>query len=99
VMIVLGGLGSVFGSILGAVVWTLLPELLRASFMPELLRASDQLRLFAYGLAVVLIVVLWPTGLMGALAGLAQRIERVLPPWRSSPTRQPGPVPVERRLP
>ena len=78
VMVVLGGLGSVFGSLLGAVVWTMLPELLRASFIPELVRTSDQLRLFVYGLALVLIVILWPTGLMGALNGLAERVERLL---------------------
>jgi branched-chain amino acid transport system permease protein len=76
VMVVIGGLGSVVGSVLGAMVWTILPELLHASFMPDLLRTNDQLRLLANGLAVVLIVILWPTGLAGALRRLLARGRR-----------------------
>jgi branched-chain amino acid transport system permease protein len=75
IMVVLGGVGSVAGGILGAIVWTLLPELMRANFMPELVRNSDQLRLFLYGLAVVLIVVLWPRGLAGAVDLVARRLD------------------------
>jgi branched-chain amino acid transport system permease protein len=89
IMVVLGGLGSVFGSLLGAIVWTLLPELLRANFLPELVRNSDQLRLFAYGLALVLIIILWPRGIMGGFAALGQRLDALAASWRSG-RRMPG---------
>ena len=56
VMVVLGGMGSMLGSVISAVVLTALPELLR-SF-------SDY-RMVAYSLALVLMMLFRPKGLLG----------------------------------
>ncbi len=55
-MIVLGGLGSIRGAILGAFVVTLLPEMLRGFQM---------YRMFLFGLALILMMLFRPQGLMG----------------------------------
>lgn len=56
VMVVLGGMGSMIGSIVSAIVLTVLPELLRAF--------SDY-RMLAYSLALVLMMIFRPQGLFG----------------------------------
>ena len=56
VMVVLGGMGSMLGSVISAVVLTALPELLRAF--------SDY-RMVAYSLALVLMMIFRPESLMG----------------------------------
>lgn len=56
ITVVIGGLGSLTGSIIATTVLTLLPELARA---------AAEYRMLAYGVAVVLIVTLRPSGLMG----------------------------------
>jgi len=56
ITVVIGGLGSLTGSILGALVITLLPEIFR-----DLV----DYRMLAYGLAVVFVIVLRPAGLFG----------------------------------
>lgn len=56
VMVVLGGMGSMLGSILSATVLTALPEMLRAF--------SDY-RMVAYSLVLVLVMIFKPSGLMG----------------------------------
>ena len=56
ITVVVGGLGSLTGSIVATIILTLLPELLRAVAF---------YRMFLYGVAVVLIIVLRPAGLMG----------------------------------
>ncbi len=56
VMVVLGGMGSVTGSIIAAIVLTMLPELLR-SF-------SDY-RMLIYSLVLILMMLFRPSGLMG----------------------------------
>lgn len=58
-MIVVGGMGSQFGAVLGAVVVTLLPEGLRFS------ETLSSIRMLIFGL-IMIVVVLWqPQGLMG----------------------------------
>lgn len=57
VMVVLGGMGSMLGSVVSAIVLTALPELLRAF--------SDY-RMVAYSLALVLMMIFRPEGLMGS---------------------------------
>lgn len=56
IMVVIGGLGSLTGSIIATAIMTLLPELARA---------AAEYRMLAYGVIVVLIITLRPTGLMG----------------------------------
>lgn len=55
-MVVLGGMGSLTGSLLGAIVITILPELLR--FL-------DQWRMVIYSLSLILLMLFRPGGLMG----------------------------------
>jgi branched-chain amino acid transport system permease protein len=81
-MIILGGLGSILGSILGAFVMTLLPEVLRfvldvvRSFRPDLV--LPDLRAFVVGLVLILILLFEPEG----LAGRWKKIRRY---WRTWP--------------
>lgn len=56
VMVVLGGMGSLTGSILAAIVLTLLPELLRG---------FSEYRMLLYSLALVIIMIFKPSGLLG----------------------------------
>ena len=63
-MIVVGGLGSITGSFLGAAFVVMVPELLRG------FGAYHQI---IYGLAMVLVFVFWPKGLAGIAALLARR--------------------------
>ncbi len=58
VMVIVGGTGSVWGSVLGAVLLTVLPEFLRV------MKDYDVL---VYGLVVILVVMFLPRGLAGAL--------------------------------
>jgi branched-chain amino acid transport system permease protein len=57
VMVVLGGSGSITGSILAAVVLT---------FLPEFLRAVADWRMIVYSLALILTMLLRPEGLLGS---------------------------------
>ncbi len=69
VMVVLGGMGSITGSIVAASVLTVLPELLR-SF-------SDY-RMLVYSLLLIMMMLFRPSGLLGtaefSLAGIARRL-------------------------
>jgi branched-chain amino acid transport system permease protein len=69
IIVIFGGLGSISGSVVGAVLLTALPELFRA---------FSQWRLVFYGLAVVLIMVGRPQGLMGGLELTPSGIRRAL---------------------
>ncbi|MGE5484024.1 MAG: branched-chain amino acid ABC transporter permease [Ignavibacteriales bacterium] len=57
IAVILGGAGSISGSILAAIVVTLLPELLRD--------VVSEWRLVVYGLAVIFVIIKRPQGLMG----------------------------------
>ncbi len=56
IMVIFGGMGSITGSVLGTVLLCALPELLRA---------IGDWRLVFYGLAVIIIMIVRPKGLMG----------------------------------
>ena len=58
IMVIFGGLDSIGGSVIGAVLLT---------FLPELLRSFANWRLVFYGAAVVLIMISRPQGLMGGM--------------------------------
>jgi branched-chain amino acid transport system permease protein len=55
-MIILGGMGSIQGSILGAIVLTT---------VPEILRGIGEYRLIIYGLVITVMVIVKPKGLFG----------------------------------
>lgn len=82
VMVVLGGMGSMLGSILSASVLTVLPELLRS--------VADY-RMVAYSLALVLMMIFRPKGLMGSYDfSLSRILEKGLNRiFRSSGSKNP----------
>jgi branched-chain amino acid transport system permease protein len=59
-MVALGGAGTLFGPIVGALAITLLPEFLRM---------ANELRLVIYGVALILVVLTLPGGLLGFIIG------------------------------
>ena len=68
-MVVLGGMGSISGSVLAAIVLTLLPELLRT---------AGALRMVIYSLMLITLMIVRPQGLLGtAEISLDLMLERV----------------------
>ncbi len=68
IMIVIGGMGSMTGAILGAIIVTLLPELLRQ--LPDIQVGSTvvkfaDLRLVIFALILILTMILRPQGILG----------------------------------
>jgi branched-chain amino acid transport system permease protein len=65
--VVLGGIGSISGSIVGAAILTFLPELLRVVIkgIPGISDKFPDFQTFAYGLLLVCIIIMRPQGLMG----------------------------------
>jgi len=55
-MVVLGGMGSISGSVLAAIVLTLLPEVLRS---------VKELRMVIYSLMLIILMITRPQGLLG----------------------------------
>jgi branched-chain amino acid transport system permease protein len=66
IMVVAGGKGTLSGPLVGAVLFTALPEALRAA-------ASWQWQMLAYGVVLVLLVFFLPRGIVPTLARRAQR--------------------------
>ena len=83
-MIIIGGLGSVLGSIFGAVFITMLPEILRlitgrlSGAFPELIGLFAALKLGVFGLAIVLFLIFEPDG-------MAARWHRIKAYWKVYP--------------
>jgi branched-chain amino acid transport system permease protein len=65
-MVIVGGMGTMVGPVIGAVVLT---------FLPELLRGMGELRLLVYGLALTLVVLFMPGGIVQAWATLRARFK------------------------
>ena len=67
VMIVVGGAGSIYGAILGAVFMTLLPEAIRNAkhVLPESMAISGYFQMIIYGLTMLAFIVFEPRGLYG----------------------------------
>ena len=60
-MVIVGGTGTMIGPVIGAVVLT---------FLPELLRGFGEMRLLVYGLALTLVVLFMPGGIVQAWSAL-----------------------------
>ncbi len=87
IMIALGGLGSIAGAVLGAVVLTILPELFRG---------FAEYRMVIYALALILIMIYRPQGLLGTgrfLGAGRGLLKRKAPPAPDTGTRTPGGTP------
>ena len=61
-MIVIGGLGSQIGAVLGALIVTILPEILRFN------ETLSQIRMLVFGVIMVVVMLWQPEGLMGFVA-------------------------------
>lgn len=57
IMVILGGLGSIFGSVLGAIILTILPEVLRE---------FSEYRMVIYSLLLIILMITRPQGLLGS---------------------------------
>lgn len=77
VMVVLGGMGSMLGSVLSATVLTILPEALRA---------FADYRMLAYSIVLILVMIFRPEGLLGSYDfSLSRVLERLINgdfPWK-----------------
>ncbi|HID93192.1 MAG TPA: branched-chain amino acid ABC transporter permease [bacterium (Candidatus Stahlbacteria)] len=62
-MVIFGGMGSILGSVVGAIVLVVFPELLRFLGMPSAIAA--QARQMIYGLLLVVLMIRRPQGLLG----------------------------------
>ena len=69
-MVIVGGMGTLIGPVLGAILLTVLPELLRG---------IGDLRLIVYGVSVTLVVLFMPGGMVQAGQRIAARL------WRRAP--------------
>ena len=71
VIVVLGGLGSFTGSVIGAIVLTILPEMLRG---------FNDYRMFIYALMLILMMMFRPSGLLGTKEfSLTNLVSKALP--------------------
>ncbi|KPU44068.1 high-affinity branched-chain amino acid transport system permease protein LivH [Oxobacter pfennigii] len=72
IMVVMGGMGSIIGSIFSSIVLTILPEALR--------QFSDY-RMVIYSLALILVMIYRPSGLLGtkelSISGAAKRLKKL----------------------
>lgn len=77
IMVILGGMGSLSGSVVSAIV---------LSMLPELLRAFAQYRMLTYSVVLILMMIFRPTGLFGrhefslygAITGAPQALRRFI---------------------
>jgi branched-chain amino acid transport system permease protein len=65
-MVILGGTGNLWGSVLGAALLTALPELLKFLTLPP--DIADKSRQIVYGLALIVILLLRPQGLLAEIS-------------------------------
>lgn len=62
-MVIFGGMGSIWGSVVGAIVLVVFPELLRFLGMPSSIAA--QTRQMIYGLLLIILMIKRPQGILG----------------------------------
>jgi branched-chain amino acid transport system permease protein len=82
IMVVLGGMGSLTGSILSAIV---------LSILPELLRSFAEYRMLTYSVVLVIVMIFRPTGLCGPYEFSLSRVARRLLGSQKSPPKAPVP--------
>ena len=74
VMVVLGGMGSMLGSVLSATVLTIIPEMLRA---------FDAYRMVVYSLVLIVVMIFKPSGLMGTYDFSLKHLLEKLLNWKT----------------
>jgi len=75
-MVIVGGMGTLIGPVLGAILLTVLPELLRS---------IGDLRLIVYGVSVTLVVLFMPGGMVQAARLVAERLRVATTPAKAKP--------------
>ncbi len=67
VMVVVGGLGSITGSVMGAIFITVLPEIISFTkdYLPAAVKTTSSLQAAVYGIILMLFVIYQPTGFYG----------------------------------
>ncbi|MFC1825161.1 branched-chain amino acid ABC transporter permease [Thermodesulfobacteriota bacterium] len=67
IMVIVGGMGSILGSIMGAAFMTVLPEAIRVGkdFFPQILTDQKGLEAILYGLILIFFIMFEPQGLYG----------------------------------
>lgn len=67
IMVVLGGLGSISGTMLAAIIMTILPEALRSlgPYLPRSIGNVDRYRMIVYSLVLIVMMIVRPQGLLG----------------------------------
>jgi branched-chain amino acid transport system permease protein len=76
-MVILGGTGNLWGSVIGAVLLTALPELLKFVALPP--DIADKSRQILYGHTLIAILLLRPQGLLGEIPTRRRRTPTVTP--------------------
>jgi branched-chain amino acid transport system permease protein len=74
-MVIVGGMGTLIGPVFGAILLTVLPELLRG---------IGDLRLVVYGVMLTLVVLFMPGGMVQAARLVMARVRRLLPMRRKA---------------
>jgi branched-chain amino acid transport system permease protein len=77
-MVLVGGLGSLWGAAFGAVLLTVLPEVLHA---------VKEYNVLVYGLILMVVLIFFPRGLFPGLAALLSRRAKETPPAQGGPAR------------
>ena len=83
-IIIIGGLGSIYGTVLGTIFMVLLPEVMEWSVhlfsdvMPDLIQSLAYIKEMAIGLAIILFLIFEPEG-------LAHRWQRIKAYWKLYP--------------
>ena len=82
-MVVLGGMGNVWGVVLGAILLSFVPEILRFSVGPvqqslfgRTLIDPEVIRMLLYGFALVLVMLFRPAGLLPSAVRKRELAER-----------------------
>ena len=68
-MVIVGGMGTLIGPVLGAILLTVLPELLRG---------IGDMRLIVYGISITLVVLFMPGGMVQATRLVMTRLRQRL---------------------
>lgn len=68
-MAIVGGLTSLEGGIIGSILLT---------FLPELLRSTDQMRMILYGVVVILTLAFLPDGMMSLVGKKPKEMKAIL---------------------
>jgi branched-chain amino acid transport system permease protein len=85
--VVLGGLGSIVGAVWGAAVLVLLPSWTNdiAHSFSLSTKVSANLPLAIYGLVLILAMLLWPSGIQGAVRAVVSRVREQRTPGAGEP--------------